>query len=631
MFQPIPVDSGDMMAMQQHNRLLLWKKVTAHPLMLQQLPVVKSGNITDALLDTIQVAANAMLAESTGGGQILNNSCIETALHILQMFKSQVNSVSDAKFWEPLSKVLNASIRPFLSGFQTQALMHNLHIHLAVDESSCPICNRTPLHESIGLFCAEVPLPISFTPHFMIVVHQYPSSDAKYLCTEAKKGNDVHIFDCFDAVVDAQTLKLKFFAPLKFAEQKYNATLARTFLSEKPNRIISMFTTSMKDMKIKFVQYNFTRISPPYQSKYEGNQGFGKIASYICDGGGGQLEISLSDSTVETLDSHKLSTNKPSSDELELSCGHFHYFMKFRYPIDYSKVAIKLSKAQKSIQVIFFRQRYDFDEESPAFITMPDSQFSLPPQLIGQDVMICHSGMQMSDQERQIVNSSILSTSSIAPLAYVKETVMCFFQCKEFYFDFRDKTSTNKGLVAVNKRLFDYQHKAPVIDLVFCFLDTSKAAVIERSWNAMIWTQQQTCRSISVKNTEITLLKRVLQYFSKRTNGSLQSAREQNSRFEMLHSHKIDKYFTRAVVYLLYRDPDRRGREMMLTSRLKSTSFPATKEAVPPGNPALDAKCEYCGKCSPDTKKYSRCRKVSYCCKTCQTKDWPTHKTVCKK
>jgi hypothetical protein len=631
MFQPIPVDTGDMTPKTQHNRLLLWKKVVEHPFILQQLPVVKSGNITDALIDSVQVSANALLAESTGGRQILNNSCIETALHVLQTFKSHVNSDSDAKFWKPLSKVLNASIKPFLSGFQTQALMHNLHIHLAVDENSCPICNRTPLHESIGLFCAEVPLPISFTPHFMIVVHQYPSSDAKYLCTEAKKGNDVHIFDCFDAVVDAQTLKLKFFAPLKFAEQKYNATLARTFLSEKSNLIKSLFTINMEDMKIRFKQYIFS--PPPNQLSSENGGAFGEVVSYICDGSEGQLEISLSDSTMEVLASHKLNTNKPSTDELELSCGHLHYSMRFKYPTDYSKVSIRLSKAQRSIQVTFFRQRYEFDEESPAFITMPDNPFSLPPQLISQEIMVSHSGIQLSDQERELLDSDIPNMlSPIAPLAYMKSKIIHFFQCDEIFFYLRSrKSSTKRGLVVVNKRLFDYQQKAPAIDLAFCFLDTSKAAVIEGSWDAMIWTQQQTGRGIFVSDSDISLLKRVFQYFSKRTNGSLHSAREQNSRFKILHSCKIDKYFTRAVVYLLYRDPDRRGREMVSNSSLYSTLFPATKEAVPPGNPALDAKCGYCGKCSPDTKKCSRCRKVSYCCKTCQTKDWHIHKMVCRK
>jgi hypothetical protein len=629
MLQPTPIDSGDMMPTGRNNRLLLWKKVAAHtPLIFQQVPAVKSGNITDALLNSIQVLANAMLDESVvGGRRILNHSCIETALHILQTFKSHVNSDSDAKFWEPLSKVLTNSIKPFLSCFQTQALMHNLHIHLTVDESSCPICNGTPLHESIGLFCAEVPLPISFTPHFMIVVHQYPSSDAKYLYTEAKKGKDVHIFDCFDAVVGAQTLKLNFFAPLKFAEQKYNATLAHTFLS---NSVKSLFTKNMKDMKIKFKQYFFP--PPPNQSSsVKFNGGFGEVVSYICDGGGGQLEISLSDSTMEVLSSHKLNTSKQSTDELELSCGQLHHSIKFKYPIDYS---IKLSKAQRSIQVTIFRQRYEFDEESPAFITMPDTPFSLPPQLISQEIMHCQSCIQANNHEHQIISmSKVLSISPMAPLAYVKSTIGPIFEATgKFLFDFTSYgTSIKRGLVAVNKRLFDYQYKAPAIDLVFCFLDTSNAAAIKESWDAMIRTQQQKleCESISVDNCETKLLKRVFQYFSKRTNGSLQSVREQNSRFEILRAHKIDNYFTRAVVYLLYRDPDRRGREMVSTASVYGRLFP-TEEATLPRNPDLDVKCEYCGKYSSDTKECSMC-KVSYCCKTCETKDLPKHKMVCKK
>ena len=623
--EPTPVDL--MPASVNRNRLLLWKKVPASPLVFPQLPALESGNITEALLNTVQASAYALLAKSAGGRQILKNSCIETAIHLLQTFRSYVNSDSDYRFWEPLSQALIGSIKPFLSGFQTQAHLHNLHIHLTVDESSCPICRGSSLQDTIGQFRAEVSLPIPFTPHFMIIVHKCDSSDATYLCSEANRGEDVHIFDSINAMETAATLNLKFFAPLKFINQNYKATVALHSLSntgQEENLIKSLYTIDMNCIKIKFSCYNFTLIAPPYQSGFESN-GFGELVSHTCDGNKGQLEICLTDSTTVALASHKLSTSKPSPNELELSCESFCFSLKFKYPIDYSRVKIKLSKIQKSIKIAYIRQGHEFDREDPVYIASPDHQLALPPQHVSEGIMVGHSNMQLSDEELKIANSRVRSLSPIAPLVCVKKTLMHLFQYDDvfFHFTFPETHRRARGMVIVNKRLFDYQRKVPAIDLAFCFLDSSNVATVEKAWNAI--TRVQTSRSISIEDSHnaFALLKRFFEYFSKRTSGSTPS-RMPSSRFEMVRQQNIDRHFTRAVVYLLYSDPDRRGSEIIAASGLQ---YPQTGKTTSPEN---HKKCENCGKYSSDAKNCARCKKVCYCDKTCQKKHWPKHKLECK-
>ena len=69
-------------------------------------------------------------------------------------------------------------------------------------------------------------------------------------------------------------------------------------------------------MEIKFSQYDFAPIVPSHQTSFECRE-FSELVSHICDGNGGHLKISLSDSTKAALTTHKLRTDKLSSNELE--------------------------------------------------------------------------------------------------------------------------------------------------------------------------------------------------------------------------------------------------------------------------------------------------------------------------
>ena len=164
---------GDMFKMKRHDRMSVWQRVSAHPLVLSRLPQLESGNITDGIFDAFTVSVFSLLNKSGERQCILNNQCVETAVLVLESFASSVNAdICNYQFWEPLSSVFHHKMKPYLNCLQTQIFLHNMHMHLTVDEESCPMCNHNPIEEYLGLFCSEIPLPIKYiTPHFIAFVH----------------------------------------------------------------------------------------------------------------------------------------------------------------------------------------------------------------------------------------------------------------------------------------------------------------------------------------------------------------------------------------------------------------------------------------------------------------------------
>lgn len=378
--------------MQQH-RVLIWERVIiADPIMVSSAQL-NGSVVANALVDST-VASFSLLNGSEGAGLLVfNNNNIETAIVILQRFFSFVSTSSDHQFWAHFCTALKQRAKPFLIGLQTQALLHDFHIHLTVTDADCPICRRAPLSEYVGLFCVEVPLPLPIS--YMALIHKYSTSDSRYLCSEACSGKDVHIIDCMDGTVEGKILKLKFFAPLFFISQKFNVTIAFTWTAKgtwmtKEGNVIEtiLATRSIKDVEVEYVQHAFSKTDSYYQSD---SSNFGKLISNIYDQDTVQSEISISDSTLNALSHSNLSTKKISSSEMRLSCEKFHINLKFKYPINYDGVRIKLSRVQKNVKIFSSRQSQCFEEEKSVYDAHPDNQLSLPPKDLDYRVLVCCS------------------------------------------------------------------------------------------------------------------------------------------------------------------------------------------------------------------------------------------------
>ena len=265
------------------------------------------------------------------------------------------------------------------------------------------------------------------------------------------------------------------------------------------------------------------------------------------------------------------------------------------------------------------RQAYNFDEENTCFVLSPDHELSILPFDFCLDIISSHSTSQFTNAEAQLVNTCI-NDLSILPLSVkVKLTLQELFQnskCSYFVFLSHEKRYI-LGYIIVNKVLFDYQFRTPAFDLAFCFFNhPDDSNVVTTKWEEIVYPSNVIAiTSIFVDGTEFEELRKKFEYFVRRTNGSLLSAGS-HSRYNILHRLKVDKRFSRAVVYFLLCDPDRFLPAATLASSVDT-----------PQDVASGTKCELCGK--PTAKMCSRCKRVSYCSKNCQTYHWAVHRSSC--
>lgn len=532
---------------------LVWQKVFAQPIVIPKLPALESGSITEGLVQSFETSTLPLITqfEEADDKHIVCPITIETAILVLRSFMSSVvisaSSISDYHFWEPLSKGIAEPLKPFLCGLQTQALLHNLHIHFMIDEKSCPICKHSPIEEYVGLFCAELPKPEHGPFNFTAYIHP---SDVPF--AQLKSGN-IHIIDCFDGSVHGKTMKLKFFAPRHFVSKNFCVTITTSAICIGKNYMLPVSkhtTTTLQSMQVEFEHYNFFGVQ--HSSSFPSH-----LVSNLYTQDGVVSEIAF---TEEGLTSSNLKTDLISSSEIQLSCGGCVFNLRYVFPVNYGKTKIQISSAQKWIKVICPRLRHSFLEERPNFIVCPDHQLSLPPHPLKNEALDYHADIQLTYEGLvRIVN---LVKSSVAPskpaavkpdntLFEVKKILQTLFKCKDMkIFHLTPSDRKMCGMIFVNKHMLDYQHHVPALDLAFCFLEDHSYPE-----SVMSLKKEKNHTKLSPNFKAYKLLKRVLNYFAKRTNGDCKSAGV-NSVYHTIAQQGMEKYFIRAVIYFLYGNPD---------------------------------------------------------------------------
>ena len=602
-----------------HNRSFLWENIgDAHPIVLHQLPSLAEGNITEALVNAIGACTYSLLNYSPKHTKsIIFPHGIETALLILQHFLSLCDgSPTEYHFWDPFCTALKEAFHPYLHCLQTQMLLHNIHAHLTVTETVCPLCKREPLESSLRFFCVSIPPAcLSEAPYFFALIHMSSSTDIKFLKELAKDGKDIHIFDAFVTNMKNGSVQLKFFAPQVFLRSNYKLTIisySRTTSSE-----TIVYTSLLRCMTTEWQNYNYLTRTKMYQSCLSMTKNdLGVITSHICMRYKSETEISLLKGKQDGI---TIGHDKTSSRHIQINCGALQLSLWLSYPVDEN---VKISRPMEGkLSITCTRQAQNFYEKRYCIMVCPDHMLTIPPTNVSRKIIIEQTHMQFAIDEKK----SLKAATPLLPLiTKVKLTLQKLFtNFRSTNFQLLSENKKCCGLVIINKMLFDYQRRTPAIDTVFCFDNQTDVS----SDNLKDWIRhlpQSKTTSIIVEEDEFRLLKQTFCHFSKRTNATLESGNlsRENPSFEVL---KLDRYFTRAVVYLLLCDPDVKlygsGEEYTHSEIL------AERNSENLGG----IKCNNCSKLSFTTKKCGQCRMVYYCNKKCQLQHWSAHKTSCYK
>ncbi|XP_065897357.1 uncharacterized protein [Dysidea avara] len=609
-------------------RSLMWQHVTMTPL----------KQVTDKtftlLWSTLSAAIAHMLTfqHNAQKSPRMINCCTGTIMVLLQSFALQFDrkeyDCTSYQFWKPLCSLLlnQQSLEAFLVSLQTQALLCNLHLHLMVSGSTCPFCSKRAVLDVVSQCSILVPKPtVHRDGNFRLLVYD------ESLCTELFYNNfsgldhidGIHIIDTIAVGMSNENLVVDFFILDRFLQKNYYLTVLHGNTCLLPHKQLSDFEA------IESVDYSFKKLELSKTEQSCANLGLGTIIQHSGDDSHFETIIGLNDQVTLALNDHQLTTVQSSDTNIELRTDDYLTNISYPYSINYSTMQIKLSRRNKKITVTAYRKRHSIHDEKPVFIVNPDNMLSLPVMYI--------SG---TDAKQFCEFSLSFNQFSSIPLQNFKATFATMFHdtTQQFFaLTFLDQEKEGihtKYFIAILNRVFDVHNKTPAIDMLFWDTTEKGHPHQKLKWPNAIPLQL-------ANDAEEKLARKTFNYFAKCTATTMPLPKE-NSAYQYLLEHKIEQYFTRAVIYPLYPNADERtanqDHRQLFGSFLYNTLRRPLDQHRLGDVPTWflnfksfmdEDNCSYCKHYSEDLRKCSQCRLVQYCNRTCQQKHWKVHQPTC--
>ena len=538
------------------------------PIMFQReistpLKVTHLGDLSYAaksLLTTTLTATKAFPGSTTSIFM-----CDETIISCLQAFIAQLDAdcpVNNPYFWEPFVQLLKEEkdFACFLHHIQVTALLHNIHFHLAVDETDCPVCRGLPLSSYVGQFALTLP-SISDLPALALIAYVHRG---KIEVTEIRQHSDAH---CINAVVQRTVqdncICLDFYFPKRFAEEDYNVTIFSYSLSDaKAGKDISMPSRvcggKLNPFLVGDLKYSFLPTAPRRSAP---RTSFGRTVSHVVELEQCHTIFGLTPELLDSFDTPRapLQTNPMDKQGLELKCGDHKIYLYYPYPVLFAQLNVKIRLKERMASVTIPRSEYSLFDEPPLCIGLPTNRLFYPASSFPSSVGRNYMGMQFTSSEREILKRNQYSVYD-SHFTHLKEILDLLFQQasvgRYMHICFRDYSfSYIQVLVVIHDLVRDPETKSPALDMSYCFLQDHDQPHVTASWRKM--TTGNRINSICINAADYGHLKNLFIYFSQRTHVVFsRNSRTNQGMVPVLGKHRVSNAFSRALVYPLYSDPD---------------------------------------------------------------------------
>ena len=632
--QPVPLDKNHELINFGIGvvKRLVWQRLNGSPFLF-------------ALADSSSAYAKALCSAAllrskfgcSPGNTTLRYLSTETTVFIFRCFASLFCFETSVQFWEGVANLIqrDASLKSYLLHLQTQAQLHGLHIHF--DREHCSFCNPS---STIGQFSISVNTSsLKSESVFKVAIHKEEALD---------ESKEHHIVDSVSGKVIDEVLSLDFFFPDAFAKESYYVTLFQQCVTQHHHArsdTVKVLSGKLLDFSSSARVYKFqpvTPLTPPTQFIVKEHKG---------DADRFETTLLLNNAPAE-ISCSMITTSQTTSSNLTILCGRQSLSIDYPYPIQYDTAHLKFSSKKNMIKITVCRKKHKFnDEDVLPFKANLGHKFSFPT--IKMDLKLYGFSylyrMQFTKQEISLLKCESIDSPKLTPEIHLRLFLMSMlFNDDKRILDLVGNRGAF-GYIYIHSHVADVENKLPAVDLSFYFPESFDSTFCEK-WKIMLSLDEGSKFGSAIVPLDhaCTLLKSVLQYYARRTTTKSYHSKS------FLSIFGLEKYFTRAMVYLPYRDPDaivadeyqwsNSARHSGATNAATSSQVPIAPVAkatlpmptIPKHNPDLHVQnkqvsCASCGKMSQELRKCTSCKTVSYCNKNCQRKDWSKHKHVCKK
>ena len=610
---------------------LMWAKTDVlKPPLLDSL----KQNVAEALFNCIKTSTTSFLQCVDDGSGLVSRIalCTQTAVESISCYAKRVGKSGHTQhhsYWDRLCQLLREDndMRPFLLHLQTQILLHELHLHITLSDGDCPICNNKPIDEFIGQFTVTVDTQSDpndrHSPFFIIFMHNTDHDILTLPNWVTPIQDDIHVID--SVVCEPEGLakiKISFFLPLSMINASYSLTISKYDIGKLP--FIGSFScvggilhkTKVNEIPSHIVRYSANIPSVVKHSTII----FGRVTEFVNKSDHYHTTISLNEAVLHQ--GLPLKSVPISNSSFEITCGESKMTLHYPSPICTSKVHIKLSRRNKTLSLHVPLGDYHFYNERVLAHRNPDNKLFYPKLTLRNDILQSCIFLQFTHEELNLLKTNSVRIQK-SPIENVKDTLSDLFTSQPRYARIMCSHTSNPntvGLFIIHDLVFDIQNGSPAFDLFYTFNSSGVEEAVFTKWMLRGMKERERHLDITIDDTELPVLMKVLDYFAKQT-------------LDVRHPLGKDSFiqhFKRALVYPLYVKPELRTKSSSISSPTEQAMESIlSSSTISPSMKATTKRCSYCNTQHEDLKKCSGCGQVEYCGKECQKKDWPVHKPIC--